>query len=1359
MSKSRTGGGRAMDKGLSYQDDVTVWVALQLMFVRNEGIERIELEPESQEDIEVLLPAGRPGRQLSIQVKCQGKPWGPKDFVDLVGIPLRPTGTRGPKRRSSPVERLAKNPGEHYVLITDATLDASLQSLEVEDLLGLAPAPKLPASLARRLPPGARLDELVARIKVLKPMKRGHFQLLTEELLKRHLHVPGLMVKECREALAKEARARMPREAVSHSWTRQDIVATARLYKGALTPTEEMEDFVAPRNFEEMKSRLANKHQLVLLGPPGVGKTLVARKLAYEYQVADEPFAFLRIQDPAVLRERLEATREPTVFFVEDPFGPDRPGDKSGRWLHDLPALLDEARPDKKLIVMSRLAILRASSDRQQFQQLRAEAMHLDIADYEPSARWRILQNKLRKAQGWQRALVDDHRDEILESLHAPLSIKTFAMKMRQLEQRSGLRLRLMLQESAVDKIASIVAQEIRGLSWSAVPSALILWSLLAQEPVVARKAARSRSEVLLDADRSIHVDIQKLLEWMLAAGWLTEEPDGYRAHPQVTAGLELLMQEEPAQAASVLSALLKGLCSEEAFPDVLELLLAVSPDALPLSRKVHGEIESWLRIALLTAEGESLPDLYVAASMWLRGDGPMETLVRALYRPPLLKDGFRQARSWLLPRWPDSLLAAIRSSSEARQVMERFIRYVLPTINNVFHEQFVRDLDFLGWHFPEAFAAAVPIAARGATTSLSTIVLGAVNCEVPPFNSLIELISSELRLRWDKADVTPELKVAAEQGHLDIIEVAAIEETDLDDRLILQGELERVVAWRRAHEGYTWLLRHPRCHELIFYWCIAIRQEDASLDEFSALLNVCETKQRWQIYQAIGRARHRESGQLLLDALNSSASRDVRVCLRAAFEVWSPQERDSALRSLRAQPEARKAALVAMAGPDLAENEWSQFVPEAQEELARILFPEMPAALSSCIRAQVQPRVSLAPGELVDDDRKRLYDWARSSSPELSCAAISVLAAVSEPVAEAAAAAMKSPVAPFRKKVIQALASDRSREATDLLGSALQDPDWRCRTAAVLALAPRANAAERQSVLATAKDPSWLVRKACVTAIRKNQWHEGLNTLFTLLSDEQDLGLGYTEEAREHGVARSAAQALVELAPLPESFAHALLDFLRAGPKSNRDAMVHQQLMVLFMFQNLDGVFELLVELLQSPMRRVVRSQVHYPVRKAAAWALFQQLIWYPVLAQRLELASLVDAALHPDPVLSGGACLVLGRMGPMAWPGAEPALGESEQWERAFLLGAEWIRAHHTLPPGNVRALLPPKATQCLEWLLECDPVTTESWGLHPGVLDWLTELSAGGSWCFFIRYYLQLYFFAPPHPAFLLDPYPSF
>ncbi|WP_434384993.1 hypothetical protein [Melittangium boletus] len=1346
MSANQGAGGQAALKGFEYQDAVTVWVTLELMFARSEGLERVEIEPASHEDLAVTLPARGDGHLLSIQMKSRNKHWSKGDFVDLVGIPPSSPGTRGPARRLSPVERLAANPGEHYLLITDTTLDPSLQSLQVRDLLDLATAPRLPDTLQARLPQGTSLAAMASRITVLQPKGLDLLQLLTEQLLKWHLHVPGTSVRRCRESLTQAARAMMRGEA-SRFWTRQDIVATARAHGGAPAPSEELDDFVAPRNFEALKERLDGRHALVLLGPPGVGKTLVARKLAYEYQIAQEPFAFVPVQDPVELRGRLESTRDPTVFFVEDPFGQEHPEDKAERWLHALSGLLDEARPDKKIIVMSRLAVLRASGGRREFEQLRAEAMHLDSADYDASARWRLLQNKLKRAEGWQRALVEDHRDEILEGLNAPLSLRTFAAQVRKQKHWDGSRLRVLLRESAVDRIADIVAEEIRGLPWGAIPSALMLWSLLSGGPLFSREDARTWSDLLREEDRSLRVDIEKLIDWMLAASWLTKEPDGCRAHPQVTAGLEILWKEEPAQTTDVLSALFKGLLAGHDFLKVLNLASALPSGTHPLSREAHVAFDARLRSALLTAEGALLPTLYVIAARWLRGaDDPITALVRALSPPPVLNErGFQELTFWRLPEWSEPLREAIRTSPEARCVAERFIRHVLPGINNVFRPQFVWDLELLGWHFPEAFAAAAPVVIREPATSLGTILSGAMACASPPFDELISLLGAELKSRWGQGD-TAERK-AAEQGHLDRLEAMALDDHDLNDYVMLEDGLEFVVAWRRSREGYAWLLEHPQRSELIYYGCKAIEPEDASLGEFRALLDACEPDQRCWVYDAIGRTRHVAAAPLLFDALVTADGRDARACLLALVNLWPPEALSDELRPLLMQTEERRAALVAMVGRECLENWHDLRKPEAQETVARVLFPRECTALRACIKAQADVPWPPEVGELPAEDRERLWRWARGPSPELHVAALRVLAAAGKPVATAATAMLESPVARHREAVIQALSSDPSREARALLLRALQDVDWKCRTAAIHALAPRADAGERHEVLASAKDRSWLVREACLAAIRDNRWTEGLETLALFLSDTQDRGEGYTKWARHHGVACLAAQALVEWAPLPVLLTHRLLDFLRAGARSNSDAMVHQQLMLLFMVQDVDGAFPLLAELLQSPMRRILRSQVHYPVRTGAAWALLQQLTWHPELVRRLDLPPLTEAALHPDPMLSGGACLLLGRMGPTVWSAVEPALGTSERWERAFLVGAEWIRTHHALPPESVRAMLPVKVVQGLAWLLACAPASEESWLTDSSARDWLAEVSERGAWRMFLRYYLQLYFHAPP------------
>lgn len=66
-----------------------------------------------------------------------------------------------------------------------------------------------------------------------------------------------------------------------------NISQKEKLYSGESKPYKYDEDpdkpFIPQREFEEILSILKRKRNIILQGPPGVGKTFIARKLAYEY--------------------------------------------------------------------------------------------------------------------------------------------------------------------------------------------------------------------------------------------------------------------------------------------------------------------------------------------------------------------------------------------------------------------------------------------------------------------------------------------------------------------------------------------------------------------------------------------------------------------------------------------------------------------------------------------------------------------------------------------------------------------------------------------------------------------------------------------------------------------------------------------------------------------------------------------------------------------------------------------------------------------------------------------------------------------------------------------------------------------
>src|SRR5262249_1298744 len=135
-------------------------------------------------------------------------------------------------------------------------------------------------------------------------------------LLARRLYVPHGRRADCIEALVERVRDAMLDQQKA-TLRLSDVHALAKAHGGLPTGPE---PFVEPTSFPLLRRRLDTEHVVVLLGEPGVGKTIAAERLVYEHRVRAEPFAIVEPENPRELAQQRAAT-EPTLVYVEDPFG------------------------------------------------------------------------------------------------------------------------------------------------------------------------------------------------------------------------------------------------------------------------------------------------------------------------------------------------------------------------------------------------------------------------------------------------------------------------------------------------------------------------------------------------------------------------------------------------------------------------------------------------------------------------------------------------------------------------------------------------------------------------------------------------------------------------------------------------------------------------------------------------------------------------------------------------------------------------------------------------------------------------------------------------------------------------------
>jgi len=261
-----TSSGTVSFRGYVYQLDVSVWAALVLMFERNLAAS-LEIEPATEEDLESEID-GQPGAAIEgveleayrLVIQCKLRTTGPWKVGDLSRLVSH--GVRREKVKDRLRDRRVR-----YVLVTSADLDGVVRPLDVPSLADWPPVGAMPAELANELPPDAG-----GRFAVLARMDPERVDFRTDTLLTVSFRVPRGLLASCRDALRKEVFRRMQGEAGGR-WTREDIERTIRDHKGYVGPAPELDDYVRPDNWRELKQALAVRHAVVIAGPSGSGKS------------------------------------------------------------------------------------------------------------------------------------------------------------------------------------------------------------------------------------------------------------------------------------------------------------------------------------------------------------------------------------------------------------------------------------------------------------------------------------------------------------------------------------------------------------------------------------------------------------------------------------------------------------------------------------------------------------------------------------------------------------------------------------------------------------------------------------------------------------------------------------------------------------------------------------------------------------------------------------------------------------------------------------------------------------------------------------------------------------------------------
>jgi HEAT repeat protein len=1267
---SRPTSGQPAYQGYEYQILVTVWVALLLMMHGQEASE-IEVEPASQEDVAVDLDVGPEHAQsnlsvpcartsLQIQIKLRGSgPWTVGEFAELLqGRETR--NTRGPKPRARPLQILMDEPNSRYLLITNAAVPGALLPYAIEQIGGLSSASKLPAKIKVT---GNQAD-IPARIGILPGQSDRLLTLEINDLLMRVCLVPSVSAEACLRELKECVRDRLLGND-QPTWSREELIMVLERHGRRPAPSEE--PFVAPRNFDQLEELLTKQNCLILTGPPGAGKTTIARALVNRHRSIPTPYVVV------TKAERVEGIRTALrmpgrhLFFLEDPWGHGELAPDAQLWLNELPKLLMEADPDKRFLVTSRASTLaEALGPAQPPLWLIDNGAKLDANHYDKDHRWQLLLAYMKGARPWQFDFVTAHRPNILGHLVLPYSISLFAKRLLRVDSEDQANLVKMLEDSNLEVVSSTVAREIRELSWSsAVHSAVALWAQLTGDQIVSEANASHLRRIIHKTDPSLSIDVLKIVRWMQQSGWLTQQDGGYHAHPLVISGLESLVDGEMTIAEDTVQALLSALVAEGQVKEVVRILPhLLARKHLQISSEIKASVTQYLVEEALGAEERGpFTRAFRDLQRFSVGDDPVSVLARTLT--------VKNIRGDVVPIWRHSAtkLESIRKSDSARSVTGKFLRWVLPWTDDYFGPPllsfFMKDL---GWDISLELEEAACAVVGTPTLNASLVLDGALTGQEPPFDRLItELVDQNQRAStwWDQHR---ESYRRAEQAEVDLDVASRITEEPTDWFEPITEALQRVVAERRRREGFGWLVATVPNEDLLTAWASAITPKDpAGVDELNALLKSCVTAPA-RAWQAVTRSGLREMIPPLLSALGQVPYDDLHSCLRALIGLVTPKELAQYIRGPGAKlPLGHRATMYELRFS--LDSEGKQGKHRHVAALGAALSPLEEAAIQASRQAVTEKRNQIS--TLVPGIGAVLEELVSTAPPLLAAKALTALAVLGQPVLDPAKRFLECADYAVRMCALIAIATDQSSEGVTLLKTGLTDSDYRCRRSAMALLAQK-DSGHAPLILGLESDPSGPVRETCALLINTYGWVEGLPVLCRLLYDQRDKNAdSFSQSGPIYHVARAAASAFADFQELPPAITTQVCDFLEKGVQATRDVVVRYRLIRAVGLASNREIPLRLILYLDDPTRMEGMYHTGYPLRYAAAWALTYQLLTRPEQRGERDPEKFAGAARHSDGRLAGPALFALGLLGERALITMRTVLRGNEATKMRVVLG----------------------------------------------------------------------------------------
>ena len=820
------GAGGHSTAGYEYQIDVSVWLALDLVLA-NRLTHELVLEPATQEDIEADLAEFEPSR-ITSAAKLDG-------YRLIVQAKLR-TGDawtiRGVKAllehgelRASAAKRL-EDPRTRYLLVTSAGLNGGTRALRVRRAGNWSQPADMPTTIRTALPAGS-----AGRVAIIGNEDEERLSTDIKELLTESFRIPNARLSECQRALREEARVRIG-GAGGGRWTRSQLERLIRRHGGYIASSPELDHYIHPTNWAEMRSAMLDDHAALIVGQSGTGKTMAARKLYEELREVVPGLARVPITlGPEQLRE--DTTEPPVLYDIEDPWGRYDFDPKSRPWNDQLAQSFAEARHDRMIVATSRLDVAQSAGA---LDTVKPWLIGLEAEHYGGPERRRLYRARIDALPRRLQALAKESESSVLGELATPLEIQKFFDALPTLDDRerrnpSGLVAEA-IRRAHQNSIERTVVDQIEGRN--DVRAAAMVWGLLKANAKLSLRLLRQIEEEVAELGPQFERGVSPLVNFFVAARNLrqTESTITYY-HPRVEAGIEQALLRDRLVVRQTLRHLIDILVSPNGPGETwgisasARLLLAAdrTRDLKPEpSATAQAKIDNWLLEELAKGGKAFEGNLGLAAAAGSQHSHVSEAARFLLHRPDRR---FGNLQVWAPPEHDEAWYARMCADPSVNELIETFIREVMPRSRDDFREDFVPAAERLASGLTPAFLGAAAEAVHyGVTSTSDAIAKDALN-DLAGFERIVEAAVQIL---------TPsgaDLKSAAET-HLAIVNGEYSEDyaehlAGNDDGYTASEFLKAYVDRVRATVGWRQLVEHRHRDRLLSYWFRALAEEEAA--------------------------------------------------------------------------------------------------------------------------------------------------------------------------------------------------------------------------------------------------------------------------------------------------------------------------------------------------------------------------------------------------------------------------------------------------------------------------------------------------------------------------------------------------